>query len=233
MIKLKPVLIFLLLMILCLSLNSCLSVNRKIKLNKDGSGTEILTVTFMKEFYSMMSVMTEFMDSTRKESFLDSLYNDEIFTNKTKEKYDSIAGVNITGISSENNGDSSKSFIISYDFDSLIKIGSVLEKTVEDESDIKNPASVTMNDEGDQIVFNYIYRQTEPEALNDNDTLAEQMKASVMNMFGNGFINFEIEFPYEVISSNATVSNGNILTWNYPMTEIIMQSELKLEAVMR
>ena len=232
--KLKPILNVILFLIVCLSLNSCLSVDRKIKLNRDGSGEEVLKITFMKEFYSMMSVMTDFMDSARKQTFLDSLYNDDVFISKTESKYDS-AGVKLIDISSSTNYDSSKSFIIKYSFDSISKIGSLLENTVDDDADIKAPAIVTLDKVGNEMVFNYIYEMEEPEELGggDDDTLAAQMKASIVNMFGSGFLNFEIEFPYEVVSSNASSANGNTLTWNYPLSEIIMKSEMKLEAVMK
>ncbi|MBK8550104.1 MAG: hypothetical protein IPL53_03220 [Ignavibacteria bacterium] len=231
--KYKQIFNVIFLLILCVSLNSCLSVDRKIKLNRDGSGEEVLTVTFMQEFYSLMSSMTSLMDSTRRDSFLDSLYSDEIFINKTKGKYDSIPGITVNEIYSKKNYDSSQSFIISYSFDSLSKIGSLLEKTVESDDEIKSPAVVTMINEGDLVKFNYIYEQTAEEPISDNDSLNAQMKAGIAEMFGSGFVNFEIEFPYEVVSSNATSANGNILTWNLPMTEVFMTSSMKLEATMK
>lgn len=232
--NLKATFKVIILLLLCASLNSCLSVDRKIKLNKDGSGEETMTISFMKEFYTMMSSMASIMDSTRKEAFLDSLYSDDIFMNKTKSSYDSIPGIKIIDIHSQKNPDSSNSFVIKYSFDSISSIGTSLDKTInDDKKDNKAPAIVTFNKEGDDFVFNYIYEQPASEEIPENDSLAQQMKTGMSEMFGNGFINFEIEFPYDIVSSNATSSDQRILKWYFPMSDIFMQSKMKLEARMK
>ena len=71
-----------------------------------------MTISFMKEFYTMMSSMASIMDSARKEAFLDALYSDDIFINKTKSGYDSSPGIKISDIYSKRNPDSSNSFVI-------------------------------------------------------------------------------------------------------------------------
>jgi hypothetical protein len=144
-----------------------------------------------------------------------------------------IPGVKVLDMHSEKNADSSNSFIIKYSFDEISILGSALDKAVDDGGEEKNPAIVTMNKQGDEIVFNYLYEQKGPEGLPETDSLTEQMKSGVAEMFGNGFVNFEIEFPYEVISSNATSSDGNTLKWFYPMSEVFLQSKMSLEAVMK
>jgi hypothetical protein len=225
--------IVLTLLIVCTTLNSCVSVERKIKINKDGSGEETMKISFMKEFYSMMSSMASIMDSTRQKEFLDSLYNDEIFMNKTKSGYDSIPGLNISDIYSVRNSDSSNSFVIKYSFDSISKIGSSMEKTIEEDNKKKSPAIVTLEKDGDEIVFSYLYEQPKGEDIPENDSLMEEMKLGMAKMFGNGYINFEIEFPYEIISSNATSSDQRTLKWNYPISDVFMNSIMKLEARMK
>lgn len=220
---------------ICASLNSCLSVDRKIKINKDGSGEETMTITFMKEFYSMMSSMSSMMDSSRRESFLDSLYNDEIFLSKTKSEFDSLPGVDITDIYSQRNQDSSSSFIIKYRFDNISKIGSSLENAIDDKGDgeKRDPTIVTMNKDGNEIVFDYLYEQNKTDEALEKDSLNEEMRTGIAKMFGDGFINFEIEFPYEVISSNASSSDKNTLKWSFPMPEVFMNSKMHLEARMK
>lgn len=225
---------FLLILAMCFSLSSCIGVDRNIKLNKDGSGEETMKITFMKEFYGLMSSMSAMMDSSRQISFLDSLYNDQIFIDKTRESYDSIQGVKIIDIFSSKNDDSSSTFVIKYNFDNLDVLGSSLQKTLEDEKDNNEeiPTTVTMKPEGDNIVFNYLYDNPEKD-ITDTDSTEIEMKNSMVKIFENGYINFEIEFPYEVISSNSTSGSGNVLKWNYPMTDIFMTSKLDLEAVMK
>ena len=224
-----------LLLVICATLNSCLSVDRKIKINIDGSGEETMKITFMKEFYSMMSSMSSLMDSSRRESYLDSLYNDEVFLSKTKSEFDSLQGIDITDVYSQRNPDSSSSFIIKYKFDNIVKIGSSLEKAIDDNGDgeKRNPTIVKMNKDGDEVVFDYLYEQKKSDEALENDSLNEEMRTGIAKMFGNGFINFEIEFPYEVISSNATSSDKNTLIWNFPMPEVFMNSKMHLEARMK
>ncbi|HMQ69726.1 MAG TPA: hypothetical protein PKA90_12165 [Ignavibacteria bacterium] len=224
---------YFLIIAICFSLSSCIGVDRQIRLNKDGSGEETMKITFMKEFYGLMSSMSAMMDSARQESFLDSLYNDQIFIDKTKNGYDSIQGVKIIDISSQRNEDSSSTFTIKYSFDNLDILGSSLQKTLEDENDNQDkiPTVVTMMPEGDNVVFRYDYENPEEDTEIDSTEIA--MKNSMMKIFENGYINFEIEFPYEVISSNSTSANGNILKWDYPMKDIFMDSKLNLEAVMK
>lgn len=212
-------------------LYSCLSINRNIKLNKDGSGSETLSIIFNKQFYEMMASMTSFMDSARKQGYLDSLYNDEIFISKTKSSYDSISGIKLIDISSQRNADSSNTILIKYDFDSVQKIGSSLNQINDDNEN--SLTTVTLNKVGNNLAFNYVYEQLTSDSSIMSDSLSEQMKKGLAMMFGDGYIKFDIDFPYEVISSNSTSINGNTLIWNFPLSEIITNTQMKLEAIMK
>jgi len=215
-------------------LSSCLSVSRNIKINKDGSGNETFSITFQKEFYEMMSSFSSMMDSSRKQSYLDSLYNDQIFINETRNKYDSIPGVKILDIHSEKGMDSSNKIIVSYEFDSVSKIGSALNSLDEENKDSKT--TVTWIKEGDDIMFDYLYKQSlkgdeDLEAM--NDSLTGEMMKGLAEMFRGGSIDIQIEFPFEVVSSNAASTTGNILHWNYPMSDLIMNGKMELKARIR
>lgn len=227
--------IILILLFISFSLNSCISVYRSIVVNKDGSGKETMKLTFSKEFYSIMGSMASMMDSTRSQNYLDSLYSDQIFINKTKEKSDSVPGIKLVDIYSEMNPDSSNSFIIKYDFDSINCLGSSLGNL--DENDEDSKTTVTWNRTGNQISFLYNYEQTNSEGMPDNeipdnDSLASQMKLGMAEMFKDGGVHFEIEFPYTVISSNATSSDGNKLIWDIPLSDVFLNGKMQLEAVM-
>ncbi|MEP7146629.1 MAG: hypothetical protein ABI792_06435, partial [bacterium] len=198
---------------------------------KNGSGEEVLKITFHKEFYTMISSMASLMDSSRRGGFLDSLYSDEIFLNKTRSSYDTIPGVRIIEIYASRNPDSSNSFTIKYDFDSIKKIGQSLGQ-LKDSND-KSRTTVTLDKEGNEVKFFYLYEQGTPSGMPANDSLMVEMKKGMAAMFGSGNINIQIEFPYRVISSNANVTEGNTLTWNYPISEIFMTSSMKLEANMK
>ncbi len=219
--------------------SSCLSVDRKIIINKDGSGEETLKITFLKEFYTAIGSMATLMDSTRRQGFLDSLYSDEIFMSKTRSQYDSIIGIKVIDLFATKNVDSSKSFTIKYQFDSIKKIGSALGSLKNDNNDNnksnshKDPeANVKFSKEDNNIVFSYVFEQQPPEGMPANDSTSENMKKGMSELFRGGVINFEIDFPYEIISSNATSSAGNRLIWNYPLSKVFMSGKMDLEAVM-
>ncbi|MEO8665401.1 MAG: hypothetical protein ABI462_07880 [Ignavibacteria bacterium] len=231
MIKLKSILRVFAIMFLSISMYSCLSVDRNIKINRDGSGEEVLKITFLKEFYEMVSSVSSLMDSTRREGFLDSLYSDEIFVSKTRESYDTIPGIKLIDIFATRNPDSSNSFTIKYAFDSIQKIGESLGQ-LKDSND-KSQTTVKLTPDGNDIKFLFLYQQDAPSDMPANDSLMDEMKKGMASMFGTGYINIKIEFPYRVISSNALSTDGNTLTWNYPMSEVFMTSSLRLEADMK
>lgn len=215
---------------------SCLSINRNIKINNDGSGTEVLSVTFDKMFYEMMASMTSFMDSTRRQGFLDSLYSDEIFIDRTKLKYDSMTGIQLINISSLKNSDSSNTFVIEYNYDSISKIASSLNRLNSNSNDTDSDSStttVTFTTQGQDVFFNYTYIQSKNDNLQSSDSLSEQMKTGMAEIFSGDNINFEIEFPYTVVSSNASSVKGNKLFWNFTISDIITNNKMNLEVRMR
>ncbi|MDZ4712775.1 MAG: hypothetical protein SGI89_10675 [bacterium] len=233
MIKRKTSVSLALLVIFCsFTFCSCLSIDRNIKLNKDGSGEETMSITFQKTFYSMMSSMSGMMDSTRKQGFLDSLYSDQIFLSQTKDKYDSISGIKLIDIYTNKGMDSSNSIVVKYQFDSVAKIAESLN-TLKDEDKSGSDTYVTWKNEDGKMFFNYFSEQSSPSGVDMNDSISQQMKTSMAYLFQGGSVNTVIEFPFDVISSNATSSAGNILTWSYPMTDIIMDGKMNLETVMK
>lgn len=218
-------------MLTSISMFSCLSVDRHIKINSNGSGEEVMKITFLKEFYAMISSMSSIMDSTRRQGFLDSLYSDQIFLDKTRNSYDTIPGIKLIEMFATKNPDSSNSFTIKYEFDSIKKIGQSMGQ-LKDSND-KSTTLVELDKNGGDVKFLYLYEQEMPAEVPANDSLMSEMRKGMAAMFGSGNINIRIEFPYEVISSNATSTEGNTLIWNYPISEIFMTSSMKLEANMK
>ncbi|HMS64492.1 MAG TPA: hypothetical protein PKD83_04465 [Ignavibacteria bacterium] len=227
--------------IFCATLfSSCLSVDRNIIINKDGSGSETMTISFDKIFYETMSSMTFLMDSNRVQGFLDSLYSDEVFVNETREKFESRPGINLLDIYSHKNEDLSNSFIVKYEFDSIKKIGSTVLSKFEQNN---NPDSVSKDDsdteiiftrEGENVLFSYNYLKEGAEGeINPDDSLANEVNKGMADMFKDGNITIEINFPYDVISSNADSTVGNTLKWMYSLSKTISKGEMKLEAVMK
>lgn len=214
--------------------SSCLSVNRNISLNKDGSGTETMTIKFGKVFYDMMASMSSLMDSASARNLIDSLYNDEEFINNTREKYSSVPGVKLLEIYSQKNEDLSNSFIIKYEFDSVQKISSSELSKFNTPEDNSSSAEVVYEKDGGKISFSYIYSGKPSEiSQTPQDSLSDQIGMQVKDIFKDAEVTFEIQFPCEVIFSNADKSDGNKLTWNYSLSDAMSSGTMKLEAVMQ
>lgn len=214
--------------------SSCLSVNRNISLNKDGSGTETMTIKFGKVFYDMMASMSSLMDSASARNLIDSLYNDEEFINNTREKYSSVPGVKLLEIYSQKNEDLSNSFIIKYEFDSVQKISSSELSKFNTPEDNSSSAEVVYEKDGGKISFSYIYSGKPSEiSQTPQDSLSDQIGMQVKDIFKDAEVTFEIQFPCEVIFSNADKSDGNKLTWNYSLSDAMSSGTMKLEAIMQ
>lgn len=214
--------------------SSCLSVNRNISLNKDGSGTETMTIKFGKVFYDMMASMSSLMDSASARNLIDSLYNDEEFINNTREKYSSVPGVKLLEIYSQKNEDLSNSFIIKYEFDSVQKISSSELSKFNSPEDNSSSAEVVYEKDGGKISFSYIYSGKPSEiSQTPQDSLSDQIGMQVKDIFKDAEVTFEIQFPCEVIFSNADKSDGNKLTWNYSLSDAMSSGTMKLEAIMQ
>lgn len=214
--------------------SSCLSVNRNINLNKDGSGTETMTIKFGKVFYDMMASMSSLMDSASAKNLIDSLYNDEEFINNTREKYNSVPGVKLLELYSQKNEDLSNSFIIIYEFDSIQKISSSELSKFDSSGSNKTSAEVIYEKDGGKISFSYIYSGTPSEiSQTPQDSLAGEIGMEVKDLFKDAEVTFEIQFPYEVIYSNADKTEGNKLTWNYSLGNAMSSGKMTLEAIMQ
>lgn len=221
---------------LILTFSSCISFKRDIRLNKDGSGSESMKITFHKAFYEIMSSMTSFMDDSRREGYLDSLFNNDLILNETKSKFDSLSGINLTGYFSEKNPDSSNSFTIKYDFDSVYKIGSSSFSALKSGSE-ELPAAKVFFDNSDKsnIIFRYEY-SNDMKGFSDSgkaDSLSEQMLRNMADMFEGGMLELTVTFPYEIISSNSDSSSGNTLYWKNSIKESMLNKKMILEAVMK
>ena len=230
--KIKHLLSLLIILALTISLTSCLSFVRDIKIFKDGSGEETLTIEFGRDLMMMLVAFVGASDSTREKSYTDSLYNDELFIQDTKAKYEDIPGVTLININSKTNKDSSKTMTVTYLFDDVSIIGSAVDVG----NDLpKSKTEITYKDKEDKVYFKYVYEPKKDEDTNDEtDSTEADFKESMAEIFKDYAMEFNIEFEYDVISTNATYIDGRRLTWLYDMSEIYMMEEpLVLEAVLQ
>lgn len=225
---------FVTLFLLAITFSSCLSIKREIKVSYDGSGTETMTIKFDKIFYDMMGSFSSLMDSAKAGDFMDSLYKDEDFISKTRAKYDSMPGVKLLELYSHKNEDLSNSFIIKYEFDSLIKINSAVLNRFETPGNDDAETEINFDNKDGKVFFSYIYKNPKSDSAGVNgDSLSSAMSESITDLFKEGEVLFEIEFPYEIISSNATMTEGKKLIWKYSLAESMSKDKMILEAEMK
>jgi hypothetical protein len=219
---------FVLIVTFSMVLPSCINIERKIKINPDGSGTEKITIDYGKEFFDMMIGLISSFDSTRLKNFSDSLYDDNIFASQTAEGINKAKGLKLINVFSKTNTDSSKTVVTEYEFENVKYITNSFEK----DEEAYNPLNIGITEvsyktEGDKAIFRYYFKSSEPK-----DTTSSVPDLS--EYFKDRKLIFKIEFPYEVVSSNAKYTNGNNLVWEFNMSDIYSKtSEVNLEAVMK
>lgn len=214
-----------------INLTSCLNVVRDIKINSDGSGKETLTVEFGSDFMGMLVALASIGDSTNEQGIIDSLYNDEIFIQETKEKYSNMPGVTLLDIFSTTNPDSSKTMKVIYLFDDVSVIGSSFK--MESKNLPESNTTITYEEKGNNIYFKYFY-EPEEEVTVESDSADVSYKESLAKFFEGDKLVFNIEFDYNIVSSNASNTDGRKLTWEINLSDIYtMKEPLVLEAVLQ
>ena len=214
----------LILAISLISLSSCIDIDRKIKINTDGSGSETQTFNIDRTFYDLIFSMVNSMDSTKSKGVKDSLYNHEDMLGKIRENFSNQEGVELVDISGKTNADSSTTYMFTYNFTKIDKIGfatNVSPKELSGEE--KSTSEVVWKDNGNKINFSLLYKpKDEGEDSNESNNQAFSF------LFANKNINFEIEFPYEIETSNGKSFSGKTGTWVFPLSELMMNKDNKL-----
>ena len=228
--KLISVLPIALITMFLLTLSSCVDIDRKIKINADGSGSETQTFNIDRTFYDLIFSMVNSMDSVKSKGIKDSLYNHEEMLGKIRENLSKQEGIEITELTGTTNADSSTTYKFNYRFNKIEKIGyatNISPKELSGEE--QNKSEVTWKDNGDRINFTLLYKPNN-EGENSND---ENNKAFAF-LFANKNVKFEIEFPYNIESSNGQSFNGKTGSWSFPLVELMKNKDQKiyLEAVL-
>lgn len=89
-------------------LSSCITLERTVRLNLDGSGEEEMKITYQKEFYNMLGTFTMMFDSAGSQTnLMDSIYNATSEMSKLRSSFDSTKGLRLIESYSEIQPDSS------------------------------------------------------------------------------------------------------------------------------
>ncbi|MBS1492009.1 MAG: hypothetical protein JST55_00780 [Bacteroidetes bacterium] len=184
--------------------SSCVDITRNIKLNKDGSGSETMNINISSQFFQMMKGLAA-LDTTKK---ID-VYQDSTIISEIKKNFKGNDLIELKDLTSANTPDSGKNLKVDYDFKDIKAIA----VSMDDDEASKSKSSIYMKEQGDIIKFYYEMANQDSENDNSMSELNGQM------FEGRQFI-LSIEFPYDVISSNATTQEGRKLTWVRPMNVI-------------
>ena len=210
--------------VILFTLSSCIDIDRKIKINADGSGTETQTFNIDRTFYDLIFSMVSSMDSTKSKSIKDSLYNHEDMLGKIRQNLSKQEGIEITELIGTTNADSSATYRFSYLFNSIDKIGyatNISPKELSGEE--KNKSEVVWKDSGDRVKFSLLYKpNTESESSNDDNNKA------LAYLFANKYIKFDIEFPYNIEKSNGQSFDGKTGKWSFPLVELMNNKDQRI-----
>jgi hypothetical protein len=207
-----------------ITLSSCVDIDRKIKINADGSGTETQNFSIDKTFYDLIFSMVNSLDSTKSKGVKDSLYNHEDMLSKIRENMSKQDGVEIVNLTGTTNADSSTTYNFTYNFKTIDKLGYATNISPNELSgEEQNKSVVIWKDDGSKVNFSLLYK---PNTDNDNSN-AENNKAFAY-LFANKNIKFEIEFPYEIATCNAKSFSGKTANWVFPLVDLMKDKDSKL-----
>lgn len=214
-----------------MTLSSCLNIDRKIKINSNGTGTEVQTFDIDRRFYELLITMVQSLDSTKAKSVRDSLYNHETMLIPIRENLGSKEGIQLISLTGVTNEDSSVTYRFEYNFDDVSKLGYATNISAKEMSgEQQSKSEIIWKENENTINFSLLYKPDPGEDVNQEDN----MKAFSF-LFANKNVNFEIEFPYEIESSNAINTSGTKGVWSFPVSELMLDKTKKLflEAVLR
>jgi hypothetical protein len=205
----KPILFLIPFVIL---FSSCVDITRNIVIKKDGTGTESMKVNLSREFFKMMQGLAE-LDTTKKKD----VYDDSEIISQINDNFKNSESVSGMKVNSVLNPDSSKTLSINYNFSNI----SVIALDMENLS-AASDSLIYLKEQNGNMNFRYVL-------INENtdnqgtDSLSKSMDELTAKLFeGKKFI-VNIEFPDDIISSNADSQNGRKLTWIFPM-DVIKQA---------
>ncbi|MBS1515707.1 MAG: hypothetical protein JSS63_11790 [Bacteroidetes bacterium] len=203
--------------------SSCVDITRNIVINKNGTGKETMTVNLSSQFFRMMQALAS-LDTTKKTNPYDDT---EIISqiNSSFKNSEYISGMNVN---SALNADSSKTLTVNYNFSKI----SVLALDMNNLSG-NGDSLIYLREENGNMKFYYKLVNENGDDQN-SDSTNNSMDELSAKMFEGKTFTVNIEFPYDVISTNASSQNGRKLTWVFPMDVIKKAGDTRvMEAVLR
>jgi len=209
-------------------LSSCIDIKRNIKINADGSGNEKQEINVDKMFYQMIIGLTSAFDSTKTLGIRDSLYNHTDILEGARANLENNKGLEVISLNGVTNVDSSSTYYLDYNFDKVEKIGFTTSINPDKIGQTpENTPEILWNDKGNKIIFTFKYTPV----TKDED--AENMNQGMEFMFANKNMTFDIEFPFEIETTNALSYSGKKAKWILPLQELYSKKNILLEATLK
>lgn len=207
--------------------SSCITIERNIKIDDDGSGKETTTITYGKAFFDFIISSAVAMDSVKGKAMIDSIYNEDVFAKEMKDKYNKISGVKLKNVKAKMNPDSSLTLKVNYTFEKIEKLSSTFQAIDDVNGNFGDgKTEISFKKDGKKINFRYKYK------VNEETDSSKSLKNSLAGFFAGQKMIFNITFPYSIKSSNATKANDKTLTWEFDMDKMMSDMniiDLKVE----
>src|SRR5690606_38130524 len=142
-----------------------------------------------------------------------------------------VDGLVLKEIYSTTNEDSSKTMYIRYDFDRIDLLGISMGSSRDEV--LSGKVTVLYEDQGENLKFSYLQEDSREQETENDSTYANLMEG-VAEMFKGKEAVYNIEFSYEVLSSNAQLQDGRLLKWVYQMDDMVLNgNNVYLEAILK
>jgi hypothetical protein len=201
--------------------SSCISIERAIKINEDGSGSEVMTVHYEKDFFDFMRSTAMAFDTINGKYLMDSLLKEELFSKELKDKYKKIDGITLKDVKSKYNADSSMTLKVKYNFDKIERLAQSIQTIGQESNSMgKGKSDIIFKKDKKKILFSYKYE------MGDQSDSNRSLKNSMAGFFKDQKMTFNITFPYKIVSSNAVKTNGKTLSWEFDMDKMISEGKV-------
>jgi hypothetical protein len=220
--KMKTISKFIFLFLSALIITSCLDVHYKVKLNTDGSGTIEERFLMGKEIVEMLGSFASMGDSSETEGF--NLFDEEELKKEAMNMGEGVTYVSGKEIKDEG----AEGYLAVYKFDDINKIS--IKQDPSEKVDVPGMTS-DETEEKEEFTFNFVKgnpavlsikmpkeeeEQVEPEedaefeASDDSSSL--NMNDEFIELFKSLRIKVDIEFDGEIVETDASFIDDNVVT---------------------
>jgi hypothetical protein len=224
----RLLILYTLLLAASIAFSGCFDIKRDIKIYPNGSGVEKMYVTIDKEFFSLMQTYAAMDNSGRMRRKLDSLNDNTLFYGGITTDIQRAPGISLRDLVLTNKPDGGKEIYINYTFDDPSAIIRVMNELTYSFSNQLNVIYATLKffDEGDKLNFKSVVRNA---SRSFDDSTALSLFSSLIS---TSRITESIEFPFDIVSSNAQSQADKTLTWDFSMRDAVYnQVEMTAELV--